>query len=78
MEFERRQRNLSQMALAGQARIHQTIVSGIERGRFVPTAEELQALASVLGVSPPSALMRPVLGVVEQESTGQPAEAAMR
>lgn len=44
----RRRRGLSQEALAGLADIHQTYLSGVERGRRNPTVEVLARIARAL------------------------------
>ena len=45
----RREKGLSQEELAHMSGIHQTYLSGVERGRRNPTALVLQKLASALG-----------------------------
>lgn len=57
---ERLNRRLSQVAVAALAPIHQPTLSQIERGRIVPTRDELRRLARVYGVSPPSELLKDV------------------
>lgn len=47
---ERERKGLSQQALADQVGIHQTTLSGIERGKIRPTPEAAQKIASILGV----------------------------
>lgn len=59
LHFERSHRKLSQAQVARAARIPQPYVSAIERGRLVPTADELQRLAAVFGV-PPGDLLKDV------------------
>jgi transcriptional regulator with XRE-family HTH domain len=60
-EFERRKRGLTQHQLADLTGVPQTYISLLERGRLVPTEQELVSLSEVLEVSPPSALLKPVL-----------------
>jgi transcriptional regulator with XRE-family HTH domain len=60
-EFERRKRGLTQNQLATLTGVPQTYISLLERGRLVPTEQELVSLSEVLEVSPPSALLKPVL-----------------
>ena len=45
----RRQRGLSQEELADLANIHQTYLSGVERGKRNPTVTVLQRIAQALG-----------------------------
>jgi transcriptional regulator with XRE-family HTH domain len=45
----RRQRGLSQEELADLAEIHQTYLSGVERGKRNPTVTVLQRIAQALG-----------------------------
>lgn len=57
---ERLDRRLSQTAIARFAQIHQPTLSQIERGRVVPTPDELRRLADVFGVENPADLLRDV------------------
>lgn len=50
LQNARRQRGLSQEELAHLASVHQTYLSGVERGKRNPTIEVLDRLASVLGI----------------------------
>jgi transcriptional regulator with XRE-family HTH domain len=59
LKFERQNRQQSQMRVASVARIAQSVLSQIERGRLVPTDDELQRLAAVFGV-PPDDLLKDV------------------
>lgn len=45
----RRAKGLSQEALADEAEVHQTYLSGVERGRRNPSALVLQRIALALG-----------------------------
>lgn len=45
----RRERGLSQEELADRANIHQTYLSGVERGKRNPTVTVLQRIAEALG-----------------------------
>jgi transcriptional regulator with XRE-family HTH domain len=45
----RRERGLSQEELADRANIHQTYLSGVERGKRNPTITVLQRIAEALG-----------------------------
>lgn len=59
----RQDRNESQRFVSGEARKHgarltQSDISEIERGRLVPTGLELAALAKVFNVSRPSVLLK--------------------
>lgn len=46
----RQERGLSQEALAFEAKLHRTYVSGVERGVRNPTVTVLEGIASALGV----------------------------
>jgi len=50
LEFERKDRKLSQRVLASLCHLHQPILSQIERGIRTPTTEQLQHLSEVLHV----------------------------
>lgn len=50
LQNARRQRGLSQEELAHLASVHQTYLSGVERGKRNPTIVVLARIASVLGV----------------------------
>ena len=52
LRFERTHRRLSQAAVSEAADIAQPTLSLIERGRIVPTSEELRRLAAVFRVEP--------------------------
>ena len=58
--FERLERGWNQNDAARASGIPQTTISAIERGRVVPTSDELDALARAFGVKPASALLREV------------------
>ena len=46
----RRERGLSQEELADRSGVHQTYLSGVERGRRNPTVTVLQKIAAALGL----------------------------
>jgi transcriptional regulator with XRE-family HTH domain len=71
-KFERHRLRMSQQDVAERARppLTQTLVSAIENGRVNPTNIELAALAEVLGVSDPAALLQPVR-IVEEEGAAR-------
>lgn len=50
MQRLRREKGLSQEELADLANIHQTYLSGVERGKRNPTITVLQRIAEALGV----------------------------
>lgn len=50
LQNARRQRGLSQEELAHLASVHQTYLSGVERGKRNPTIEVLDRIAAVLGI----------------------------
>lgn len=50
LQNARRQRGLSQEELAHLASVHQTYLSGVERGKRNPTIEVLDRIAMALGV----------------------------
>ncbi len=50
LEHERKARKMSQAALGLATKMTQPMISQIERGRLVPTPEELGRLAACLGV----------------------------
>ena len=52
LKFERTSRHLSQERLSRAARLHQTEVSQIDRGRLKPTDAQLRRLAEPLRVAP--------------------------
>ncbi len=54
----RRERNLSQEALAHRAEIDRTYVSSLERGNYAASIDVVDRLASVLGVEAADLLRR--------------------
>ena len=50
LQNARSQRGLSQEELAHLASVHQTYLSGVERGKRNPTIEVLDRIAAVLGI----------------------------
>ena len=65
VKYERLARGWDQHQTAAVARIHQPTLSLIERGRFIPTPDQLDRLARAFNVSA-SELLKPVR-VVETE-----------
>jgi transcriptional regulator with XRE-family HTH domain len=61
LRFERQHQQLSQGGVADLAQIPQPVVSQIERGRVVPTPDELRRLADILNVVPPEDLLLDVV-----------------
>ncbi len=61
LQFERIERNFSQTELCNLTEIRNGTISAFERGRMNPTAAELDLLADILEVSPPEALVEPVM-----------------
>jgi transcriptional regulator with XRE-family HTH domain len=61
LHYERIKRRWTQAELGRRARIQQTIISAIERGRVNPTEDELLHLANALSITPPSVLMQPTV-----------------
>jgi transcriptional regulator with XRE-family HTH domain len=64
LKYERKARRLSQQALARDVQLNQPEISLIERGRMIPTAEQLSRLSVVLNV-PASELLKDVVILVE-------------
>ena len=58
----RRERGLSQEELAHRADLHQTYVSGIERGIRNPTVVVIDKIADALGAEPDELVTRSVFG----------------
>jgi transcriptional regulator with XRE-family HTH domain len=52
LRFERNARQISQASVATATGIHQPLISAIERGRLIPSPEQLQRLADVFHVRP--------------------------
>jgi transcriptional regulator with XRE-family HTH domain len=67
-KFERHRLRMSQQEVGDRAnpRLSQSTVSAIESGRVNPSPVELAALAQVLGVSDPAALLQPVRFVEDE------------
>lgn len=55
----RRERGLSQEALAHEAEVDRTYISALERGMYSATITMVDRLATVLGVEPTVLLQRP-------------------
>ena len=72
LEFVRRHRKLTQTQLSRLTKIAQPIISLIESGRCNPTPTELDALARVLGISPPSRLMEKLSDLTEDIPNPEP------
>lgn len=60
LRFERLERGWSQEEVGTAARVHQTTLALIEKGRLKPTPAVLSRLASVFNIAPPDALLAPV------------------
>jgi len=62
LKVVRLSRGLTQNELAVLTKngVHQTLISLYEKERLLPTATQLEAMARVLGVSPPDILLRSV------------------
>ena len=60
LKYERENQNLSQYRLAADAGINPPRLSLIERGRKIPTPEELRRLADILNVYPPEDLLKDI------------------
>lgn len=59
--YERLERGWTQVQLGRLAGIPQTYISLLERERLIPTERDLTNLSKVLGVFPPSELMKPIV-----------------
>ena len=66
LKYERLDRGITQKQFEFLSGVPQPVICLIETGRWSPTDAELTQLARVLGVHPPSALLREV--VVEPAS----------
>lgn len=66
LKHERKARRLSQIQLGRDAQIPQPTLSQIERGKLVPSAEQLHRLSSVLGVPHSELLMNVVVIEVQR------------
>jgi transcriptional regulator with XRE-family HTH domain len=62
MKLQRLERGLLQVEVANRARIPRARLSELENGHVLPTGEELERLASALGVAP---------GVLSETAAGQ-------
>lgn len=60
LRFEREKRGWRQMELALRSGVPQSTISSFEIGNRIPTEAELEALAQILEVRPPSVLLKPV------------------
>ena len=67
LEYERRIRRWSQVKLAEKSRIPQKDISLIERGRLIPTEQQLVNLANALKITPASVLMNPTVLQTDEE-----------
>jgi transcriptional regulator with XRE-family HTH domain len=74
IHYERLNQRKTQAELGLEVGIHQNTVSLIERGRFIPDADQLERLAFVLKVSPPSALMHELVVVEAVSAVSESAE----
>ena len=60
LRFERLQRHMTQHDVARRARVAQPVISLIERGRLIPTDDQIARLASVFRIHPPEAILEQV------------------
>ncbi len=68
LHYERIKRRWTQAELGRRAGIRQSDLSAIERGRMVPSEDELLRLANALHLGPPSVLMKPTVLADEAEA----------
>jgi transcriptional regulator with XRE-family HTH domain len=61
LQYERVRVRKSQVRVARQARVPQPVISLIERGRLVPTPEQLARLAAVFDIKNPEDLLKDVI-----------------
>ena len=71
LKFERTRRGLSQGCLAELASLTQPQVCLIEQGRLLPTPDQLDRLAQVLGIAPALVLLKE-LTVQDPDEVEQP------
>lgn len=78
IRFERQRRHWTQAALGEMAErcglhraLTQSEISAIEHGRLNPTDRELTALARILGVDRPEALLEPIDGSGPEQVEGR-------
>ena len=69
--FERLRRDWSQQDAARASGLAQTTISAIERGRVVPTDDELKALARAFGIAPPHVLLKPTIVVHDPDEVAE-------
>jgi transcriptional regulator with XRE-family HTH domain len=67
LKFERINRYLSQERLGVLARVPQPVISLIETGTWNPTTDQLAAIAGVLRIDPPDALLQEVIPAEPRE-----------
>lgn len=67
----RRQRGLSQEALAAEASIDRTYISALERGVYSASLDMIEKLAGVLSVSPHLLLLQPREGTSTKKRATQ-------
>ncbi len=70
LKYERLDRGITQKGIEVLSGVPQPVVCLIETGRWNPTSDELQRLARVLGVQPPSALLCEIVVEPNTERAG--------
>lgn len=70
LKFERTRRHLSQEALGCIVQMTQPEVGLVEQGRLIPTAAQLQRLATVFGV-PAARLLQPMAEARSRDAAGR-------
>lgn len=68
LQYERMKRRWPQAEVARRSAVSQPEVSAIERGRLIPTEEQLLRLANALHLSPPEVLLKPTILKDEAEA----------
>lgn len=68
LEYERRKRGWTQVELGRRAAVRNQDISLIEKGRLIPSGEQLDRLAGALNISPSSALLKPTIFKDEVEA----------
>jgi transcriptional regulator with XRE-family HTH domain len=69
--YERLKRGWNQQDAARASGIPQTTISAIERGRVVPTSDELDALARAFDITPSRVLLKPTVVVHDPEEVAE-------
>jgi transcriptional regulator with XRE-family HTH domain len=65
LRYKREGQGWTQDRLAFESKLSANTISKIDVGRINPTPEELQKLATALGVEPASALLEPMNDIIE-------------